>query len=341
MNSRTEAWLALAATAPSADNSQPWRFAVKALTLEVHYLQRQASSLFGCDAHATLLSIGGMAHILHTCGAEIEWRDCIHGAPYFAAKLPDTPPRDANRFFDRHTNRHPYKKGGVSMDSLRAIPLDTNGSTTRVDWIVDRTMIDTLATCVGEVSYQRFRSQAQHDSLMHSLRFTEEAVAQGDGLDIATLHLPPGGAQFMRWITPWQRAQSLHRFGAARFMAKAEQSAFRTCGAVCVISAPIDDESTLHAGETTIDVWTHLNAMHLAVQPWYVLSPGSFSHKLDAPIAGNDVDAAALSRSFTSVSRALSLPNNYRVHMAFRVGVAKQAPVRARRLPIDTLSRSL
>jgi hypothetical protein len=341
MNSTTEAWLALAATAPSADNSQPWRFAVQGQALEVHYLPRQASSLFGCDAHATLLSIGGMAHILNTCGAEIEWRDCIRGAPYFVAKLPDAQPLGANRFFERHTNRHPYKKGGVSMDSLRAIPLDTNGSTTRVDWIVDRAMIDTLAGCVGEVSYQRFRSQAQHNSLMDSLRFSEEAVAQGDGLDIATLHLPPGGAQFMRWITPWQRAQSLHRFGAARFMAKAEQSAFRTCGAVCIISAPIDDESTLHAGETAIDVWTHLNAMHLAVQPWYVLSPASFSHKLDAPIVGNDVDAEALTQTFASVSRALALPKSDRVHMAFRVGVAKQNAIRARRLSLAALSRSL
>jgi hypothetical protein len=339
MNSTTQAWLALAATTPSADNSQPWRFALQGQTLEVHYAQRQASSLFGCDAHATLLSVGGMAHMLHTCGAEIEWRDCNYGAPYFVANLPNAHPLDANRFFNRHTNRHPYKKGGVSMDSLRAIPLDTNGSNTRVDWIVNRAMIDTLAACVGEVSYQRFRNQAQHDSLMHSLRFSENEVAQGDGLDIATLHLPPGGARFMKWITPWHRAQSLHRFGAARFMAKAEQNAFRTCGAVCVISAPIDDESTLHAGETSIDVWAHLNAMHLAAQPWYVLSPGSFSNKLDSPPAENAVDADALNRAYSVVARALSLPSSHKVHMAFRLGVAKQEPVRARRLSVDTLCR--
>jgi hypothetical protein len=339
MSTTIEAWLALAATTPSADNSQPWRFIVLSQTLEVHYAQRQVSSLFGCDAHATLLSIGGMAHMLQACGAKIIWRDRVQGAPYFVAKLPDAPPCDANRFFDRHTNRHPYKKGGVSMDSLRAIPLDTHGSTTRVDWIVDRSVIDVLANSVGEVSYQRFRSQAQHDSLMHSLRFTQQEVARGDGLDIATLHLPPGGEHFMRWITPWQRAKSLHRFGVARVMAKAEQNAFRTCGAVCIISAPIDDESTLHAGETSVDVWAHLNQMQLAVQPWYVLSPGSFARKLDAPITAIDVDAGALSRSFSSAARTISLPSNYRVHMAFRVGVAKQAAVRSRRLPLATLSR--
>jgi hypothetical protein len=329
-------WLTLAARTPSADNSQPWRFHVQGNSLSVHFLERQPSSLFGCDAHATLLSIGGMAHALKACGATISWHDLALGQPYFTAHLPDAAPRDAKPFLERHTNRHPCKKGGISMDSLRAISINPDLVDARVDWIVDPNMINSLARSVGELSYIRFTNKAQHASLMKSLRFTQAEIAQGDGLDINTLHLPPGGRAFMKWITPWERAQALHKIGIARVMAMAEQKAFSTCGAICVISGKFDENSTLNSGAMMIEIWKELNLMRLAVQPWYVLSEGSaqytFLANSDSKVAINPPN-----ETYDWIRRLLQLPNGSKIHMALKVSISQTDVTRSRRLELSEL----
>jgi hypothetical protein len=328
-------WLTLAARTPSADNSQPWRFDVQGNSLAVHFIERQPSSLFGCDAHATLLSIGGMAHALKACGATIAWRDITKGQPYFTADLPDSGPRNAKPFLERHTNRLPYKKGGISMDSLRAISIDPNLGDVRVDWIVDPKMINALARSVGELSYLRFTNKAQHESLMKSLRFTDAEIAQGDGLDINTLPLPPGGRAFMKWITPWERAQTLHKFGIAKVMAMAEQKAFSTCGAICVISGTFDENTTLNSGTMMIELWKELNLMRLAVQPWYVLSPGSILravHAYDSRLATRD--------QFLTGKGLLRLAEHVHVHQVFRISVSGENPITAQRLSVTALSKN-
>jgi hypothetical protein len=336
-----EQWLTLAARTPSADNSQPWRFEIDGNRLSVHFFNRHPTSLFGCDSHATLLSIGAMAHTLKSCGAEIEWRGVKTGAPYFVAQLPDNAPTQARPYLERYTNRFPYQKGGISMDSLRSIAIDPSLNRVRVDWITNPQKIDSLARCVGALSRERFTNQAQHESLMSSLRYTAAEIEHGTGLDINTLHLPPGGQSFMRWITPWTRAQKAQRFGVEQIMALTEQTAFRKCGAVCVISGGTDDHVSLQAGAIMVDLWKELNQLGLAVQPCYVLSAGSSGGSLKT-IQERDQGTSSASRDseFANVLNQLSISRLSGLHMALKVGIPRRNPKRALRLPVATLSGS-
>jgi hypothetical protein len=327
-----EQWLTLAARTPSADNGQPWRFVQDGNQIEVHFIERQVKSLFRHDSHATLLSIGAMAHTLKSCGAEIEWGEIKNGSPYFVAQLPDAAPTHARPFLERHTNRFPYKKGGVSMDSLRSIAIDPSFPALRVDWITNPKKIDGLAHYVGALSRERFLDRDQHESLMQSLRYSETEIGSGDGLDINTLHLPPGGKMFMRWITPWDRAQTLHGLGSARLMAATERNAFRTCGAVCVISSGPSDRDTLDAGAMMVDVWKELNQLGLAVQPCYVLSPGSLGGSLESSQTLDRTTLSALRESgFSNVRSLLSISSPSYVHMVLKVGIPRHAVKRALR----------
>jgi hypothetical protein len=324
-------WLALAATTPSADNSQPWQFDVRGHAMAVSYEMRAASPLFDAHAHATLLSIGAMAHMLQTCGAEINGFDHTGNTTYFTATLPDAPPRAAAVFLERHTNRHPYKTVKVDRPQFASAAFAAD---TRIVALHDREKISVVSSAVRALSAHRFRNQKQHESLMGSLRFSDEEVAQGDGLDAATLHLPPGGQSFMRWISPWPRAQSLHRFGIAAIMAKAEADLFNTCGAVLVIIGKKSVASTRNAGAAMIEVWAQINADQLAAHPWYVLSQGSFFPHIHA---GQSDDGSPVARDFDALNATLGLAPDEMVHIVLRVGVARKKPVRSRRLAAEKL----
>ncbi len=324
-------WLALAATTPSADNSQPWQFDVRGHAMTVSYKLRAASPLFDAHAHATLLSIGAMAHMLHTCGAEINDFDPAGNPSYFTAILPDAPPRAAAIFLQRHTNRHPYKTLKVEGPQVSAAAITAD---TRIVALHDREKIRAVGRYVRTLSAHRFRNQKQHESLMGSLRFSDEEVAQGDGLDAATLHLPPGGQSFMRWISPWPRAQSLHRFGIAAIMAKAEADLFNTCGAVLIIVGKKSLTPTRNAGAAMIELWSQLNADQLAAHPWYVLSPGSFFPHIHA---GQSDDGSLVARDFDALNATLGLAPDEMVHIVLRVGVARKKPVRSLRLAVEKL----
>ena len=166
-------WLALAATTPSADNSQPWQFDVRGHAMTVSYEMRAVSPLFDAQAHATVLSIGAMAHMLHTCGAEINDFDPAGNPSYFTAILPDAPPRASAKFLQRHTNRHPYKTHQVDSQRFASATLPAD---TRIVALHEREKIRAIGRYVRTLSAHRFRNQKQHESLMGSLRFSDEGT---------------------------------------------------------------------------------------------------------------------------------------------------------------------
>jgi hypothetical protein len=321
-------WLSLAAHTPSADNAQPWRFAVTGSSLEVHYCARAPHSLFGPDAHATQLAIGAMAYCLASAGATITWHDRSGTSAYFSATAPAHAPRNAEPFLQRHTNRHPYKKHALESALVTQLQGVGVGSARSVV-VLDRSAISTLTNAVVEASRLRFLDYAQHQSLMTSLRFTPEAAAEGDGLDIATLHLPPGGKAFMQWITPWPRAQAIHRLGAASLMAKTEGQLFAACGGILAIIGGSTAEDITDAGGVMVQTWAQCNAAGLGVQPCYVLT----DQLVRASAPGQPAWRG-------EVEKTLGLHTGQQLHMLLRIGTPKRTAVRAQRLPMDQLTRA-
>ncbi len=191
---------------------------------------------------------------------------------------------------------------------------------------LDRGTISTLANAVVQASRLRFLDRDQHQSLMTSLRFTPEAAAGGEGLDIATLHLPPGGAAFMRWITPWSRAQALHRLGVASLMAKTEGQLFAAGGAIVAIIGGSSAQDVTDAGGAMLQAWVQCNQAALGVQPCYVLTDQMLRASASNPPPWR-----------VEIEQCLDLRQGEQLHMLLRVGKPKREAVRAQRLPVNRL----
>lgn len=328
----------LAAAAPSADNSQPWQFSVDSKYITCEYKDRAIKrDPFGPLGHGSLLAAGALLENFyalkpeHNEKAKIsinenEWKFFLN------LELWHTPPNDeaSNLLKTRHTNRHPYK-------ALIEKPfLEVSPSSSRSLLLSDRQSINSLSTALVNCSKARFNNEELHEWLFSSLRWTKEEVSTGTGLDFATLHLPPGGRQFMQWISPWERMKLLNKFGIYHILAAADAALFRQAPAVVAIVGGRSPEDILDAGQLMQKTWLSLNKQGIAVHPYYALTDLTNRlnlKKLDDHWSNPVIDAQAIAE------QTLGLQADEQVHMLFRIGQPSTNPVRSRRLPLSSLMK--
>lgn len=334
--------LQAARAAPSADNSQPWQVRWDGASLSVHYRPHAGIDPFGPGGHATLIGVGAVAENL--CQAvgpnagELMPGNLVTGSPYFSLPLPehDMPATEAGLpLFNRHTNRFPYSQRTLSPASLDELAAMAE-SPARLALVTTATARQAFSNVAKVCCQARFCNQELHEWLMGSLRFSEGDAARGDGLDVATLHLPPGGASFMQAIRPWQRMAALNKLGIFRLMALTEIQPLRHASLIlCVVGADTS-AGAFAAGRLMERAWIHLNQLGLAVHPYYVVADQQtrLTHG-HLPDAWRD----PVSQALADLPPLLNLGTNERLHIALRVGWPTKQVRRSRRLPLDLIFR--
>lgn len=326
--------------APSADNSQPWRFVYDGRMLTVTFDPVRGGPL-GKEHPAVLLALGSLIENLFQAAAWAgfdtrSWRqppfprtDRILEIPPPESEPPSDRPPPA--ICERHTNRAPFSRTPLPKPLART--LQTLG-TDRVNTLVftHPRDIGTLATLVRLASQLRFRTEEIHRWLADSLRFTPEEVARGDGLDVATLCLPPGGRALSRFLADWRRMAFLNRLGAYKLLARIEAAQFRRAGAiVAIVGKESDPSSWLEAGRLMERVWLELTQNGLAVQPYFVLPDQLYRLKTNTIPLPFEEEARKLAEAGTDILARRAL------FMLLRVGFPTREVPRSARLPQETI----
>lgn len=330
---------ACAALAPSADNSQSWRMHWTGTRFELHHVARHPdSNVFGADSHATLLGIGAMAENIDAAlaanGMAGAWAWNAAGVqPYASLGLPGgvpaafvAPPGPALR----HTNRLPFRKDALAPELATMLQGATRGGQ-RTVLLQDSAARKALVKLVRLSSEARFCNRDLHRWLFGSLRATPAQVAAGDGLDVATLGLPPGGDAMLGLMSNWQRMEKLNRFGAYKFLALTEVGLISAAPALLCIVGRGDGRAGVDAGRLLAQLWTALNQQGVAVQPYYVVTDQINRLHGGGLAPGFEDKIGAVERE---VQQQLGLEQGEMLHMILRIGYPKRQPVRSRRLPL-------
>ena len=328
-------------SAPSADNTQPWCFRREGSELVLAYDNaRFPDSMFPFNHQATLLTMGAVVENLIMAWNVLEMQPPLRpviplAAPHEFLRMPvgPSPVETVSRMQPwkvRHTNRLPFRKDAI----VPVIDMHLDGASSNrvsVSVIETRKQISQVARMVRSASEARFRTREIHDWFSQSLRFTPSQVASGDGLDVATFDLPPGGRAFLKLITAsWRNMHLFNRIRGYKVMAAIEAASIVNAGAILAICGPADVEGAFAAGRAMQSIWIKLNAAGLAVQPYYVISDqltrlakGRVPMEL-AP------EMSALKRDTELLFR---LKPNSTLHLLLRVGKPLKDAVRALRLP--------
>jgi hypothetical protein len=334
---------AIAALAPSADNSQPWSLRWNGHELAIAFaLRHKTYNVFGADSHATLLSVGAVTEILQATlianAMPCDWQWSANptaGQPYASVILNAGLVRFAAPAgpLQRHTNRLAFRRdplpSGVAGELNRY-----RENSNRAMLLLDRGQKSELIRLVRLCSEARFCNQQLHEWLIGSLRFTPEEIARGDGLDVHTLGLPPGGRQFLRLISDWRRLNAFNRLGAYKLLAFSEIGLLAAAPALLCVVGRTDARSVIDAGRLLTRIWTALNLQGIAVHPYYVVTDQINRLRKGTLAAGFESKIAEVDER---MNRLLKLQLGETLHIILRIGYPKAQPVRSKRLPLGAV----
>jgi len=341
-----ECLLEAARWSASADNMQSWRFDWDGATLRLMFLSRAASEgAFGIDSPATLLAFGGVIESL-TQMAEATGCQLYEATAFprdddpacvFRCRIDATAPlatascRD-HPLFQRHTNRLPYLSQPLPDEAAAAMAALAEGEA-RCRLIVEPQAVQRWARLVRTGSELRFQNRLAHTALDASLRMTEGEAARGDGLDVATFFLPPGGKAMLSYTRSWAHMAMLNRVGLYKMFAAIEADLVRKGPGLLLVTGAAGAQGALDAGRLLLRAWTTLNRLGLAVQPYYVVPDQIF--RLED---GSVPEASRAAARALADACSVELPTGATLYMLLRVGHPKKPAVRSRRLPLEQVS---
>lgn len=331
----------VAARAASADNSQPYRLHWNGRQLALNYAERHPEyNVFGPASHATLLSAGGVIEYLHqvleASGVAPQWQwGGGDGQPYASVELAGLPAqlKVPPALLQRHTNRAPFKRNPLPAGLLQQAGAMREGAQ-QIHLVQQPGQRKRLIQQMRLCAEARFCTRELHEWLQGSLRRTPGEVAQGDGLDVACLALPPGGRQMLDFIAPWPRMARLNALGAYKLLALSELGPLNSAPVLLCLTGPDGVREGLDAGRLLARAWCWLNAQGIAVHPYYVVTDQVSRLHAGSVAPGF---AAQVGQAAAAIDELLQLPQGSRLHMILRLGYPSREVPRSRRLPPEQL----
>jgi len=338
-------------TTPSADNSQPWRFIITTSTLSIIYdTKRVLNKTFKPDASATFLSMGALLENLsQICSAAkvtLQWNFPDTFNPdnpiYFETLIDqniknlDNNKLEKHPLFNRHTYRFSFQKKTISSQLIDSINCK-NTEYARVITISNKRKITEITNLVKLASQIRFKTQEIHEWLGKSLRFGQQSIQTCDGLDVATLDIPPGGALFLRFISDWRRMKIMNFFGVDKLMSWIDSAPIKKAPALVAIIGRHGFRESLSAGQLMQRIWIDLNDQGIAVHPYYVVSDQM--NRLKDNTVPQELRQQAEQVNQQAI-KLFDLQKDEVLHMLFRIGYPDKKAKRSRRLPLEKLYSS-
>ena len=327
--------------APSADNMQPWSFNLDEHDFVLRYdSSRFPNAIFPQDHHATRMAMGAVIENLRQAtsqlGLSVDFQNKKTDAmsnefcrfPLLTTLKVDMPKVAA--LYERHTNRLPYRKDALSAPVVSQLAASRQGEA-RIIVTDSVSGIERIGDFVKTASKIRFQTKEIHEWFSQSLRFGPEAVRIGNGLDVATFDLPPGGKLLLKAITSsWGAMSAFNRIGGYHIMAATEAMSITKAGAILAIVAPVDAAGAIDSGSLMQRIWLSLNMQGYAVQPYYVVSD-QLTRLASGQLSAKDATTIGVLKN--EVMKEFDLPDGSSLGMLLRVGVPQRVPKRSLRLP--------
>lgn len=273
--SRLERILHHGTKAPSGDNTQPWRFAVKGDTVYVYALPELDNPILNIEARGTMIAIGALVENISIAAQEDGLDTAIdlsHGEDDAVARVHfDERDRSGHPLFHtiekRHTNRNPYHQ--IIQPSFFEHLRDIHEGDARALLVTDRHAIETIAHSSVLMEEAALRTKKLHRSFFDSIFWDENKNENGEaGMYIKTMELPPPVQLLFRALNFWPVTATLNRIGFARGAALGNSALYARTGAcIAVILTGTTQEDFINAGRCMERAWLTATAEGLAAQP--------------------------------------------------------------------------
>jgi nitroreductase len=340
----------MASLAPSAENTQPWQFVVgrddllvcldMARTLESdlgHMLSVTAIGAAVENAVIAATTEGLRSEV--ACIAELlpAHRSASH-VPLVRIRFEKDAAREplADCIESRLTARRMDHHRHVDNALLNHVEKCCSGfPDVLVRWVRPQELRE-FAQLVGMGNQIRLEHQPFHQELYNNLRFTAtEAQRTRDGLDVATLQLPPGLGKILVALRKWPRMNWANTFGFARFVARSAKLEVLHSGAVGFISVGAPEiRQFVQSGRAMERMWLMATQLGLCFHPTASL-PVFLTHARTGGQQLKPQHRRLVADMSTRFNRLFPEVSRRSVQMAFRIGYGPTPKVRSLRRKVE------
>lgn len=340
-----------AALAPSAENTQPWHFIVEENSLTI-CLDRSRALASDVDFMLDLTSLGTCTENAAIAAREAGYEPTItrfaieeqirhpHGlVPVVQLACAEHGRADSLSpwLASRCTSRRMQSKK-IAPSQLKTLSAEIEEiPAVQVDWVTEQGAWLEIAQLVGIGNRIRFEFQPFHQEFYNNVRITADEVAKTrDGLDLATLQLPPGVATIMAMLKKWPRMKVANWLGFSHGVARQAAAEMRCSGAIGILTVDAaTSESFLNGGRALQRLWLAATAAKLGFHPAAALAVFlAYAERTNGArlLPKHQRMAEDMQQRFCRLYPQLA---GRTVQMVFRVGHAKQPKARSLRRQVE------
>jgi nitroreductase len=355
VSSTLEAILEVARWAPSADNTQPWRFEItQSGQLVVHGSDTRADCVYDLDGRISQLAVGALLETIRIA-ATVHGLECV--AERRGASAETHPTFDLRFFSDPAIARDPLvdavRARTVQRRALSTRPLTSAeigeleasvGPDYRVCWL--QSTGERLRLTRMLVTNGRLRLRLREAFDVHRNAIDWNATESIDKLPDRAIGLDPVSLRLTRWaFRSWERFSFLDRYLAGTVLASVELDLVPglACAAHFLIVAarpPTELDDFIEGGRALQRFWLTATRLGLLLQP--EVSPLVFAryHRNGVRYTASPACEAVGDRVSSMLAAQVGEDTVARSVFMGRIGEGRQPRARSTRLPLATLLRS-
>jgi len=342
-NSTIDTILRAAVLAPSADNSQPFKFSFDKNTNKLCiWLDPTRSG--GYSDQSGFLTYMALGATIKNIEYQAQFMGIKSTTKFFDVSENTAPIANIALTSNSHINednlapeiearctdrRFPYRKPEIEIPVERLNEL-AERSDCKINWLsnADKSLKNKVIKLAQESEALRFSEKEIHSELMSSIDFQNTSSNQ-EGLPLKVLHLDPVGLLLIHWIRSWRVLDTLNKVKLNKLLGFFGAGlAMKLSPTLALLSADsYQPNSLLKAGYALQGIWLELTKAGLSVHPYASLGVLSSQHFTLRNYA---------IRQERIRQNAFQITKPYYPIILLRIGSKKGSPNRTGRRPITT-----
>ncbi|MDP2837785.1 MAG: hypothetical protein Q8O53_00710 [Candidatus Moranbacteria bacterium] len=265
-------------TAPSGENSQPWRFLVDGNVIFVLNVVAKDTTLYNSGQHASYVSHGTcIENMVESAGHSGYGAEVLYfpsGGSNPVAKITLTPaeiPEDPlyAQLLKRRTNRNAYRPEKIPEADKRALQEEAEKTGNHSLIILDQPeQMDGLAHASAAVEQLMFQSRSFHRFFFEHFFTNRRDEHRGTGLYIDTLGLSSFEKLGIKLMRSWSITTFFRMTGIAHMVYLKRMRKYRKSGAFGIVVTDGDQAiDYVKAGRAAERVWLRATERGISLQP--------------------------------------------------------------------------
>lgn len=333
-NTNIEKILTHAVYAPSGDNSQPWRFKIHNLSVDLINLPDKDNAIFNFLQRGSYVAHGAVIENIKQLAPHFGFDAVINlfpepGNPDLIARInfrqTDNPNNDQaiiERIRQRCTNRKKYLKNNLEPSTKDLLVSSANQQNLgKILFAETDKEKEVLAAAASIAEKTMLLYKPLHKAFFSMIRWDkkEEEEKRG-GLIIDALELSLPQKFIFKWFSNWDKSKILRLLGLPAAIAKSNAKIYSSCSAIlAILQEKGEKENFVNTGMLLQKIWLQAQKLGLSIQPIAgVLYLGQRLKAKQMPDLPNSL-AQEIETSIFNIYQNFRQPSGH-ITMMFRLG---------------------